>query len=118
MEPRLINVNDLGRYTVVIAGHRYVPWTSLAEVPTAQQTFSELDRSRWEGCNECATPGCSTCKSIDIVPGYEPCSSCRRHTNYNPFKFCQYCGRPLTEEAWAELERRIGGNSGTVSPLD
>ena len=53
MEPRLINVNDLGRYTVVIAGHRYVPWTSLAEVPTAQQTFSELERSRWGECEMC-----------------------------------------------------------------
>ena len=49
METRLINVNDLGRYTVVIAGHRYVPWTSLAEVPTVQQTTAKLNRSRWGG---------------------------------------------------------------------
>lgn len=76
----------------------------------AQQ--AKLDRSQWEGCNECAAPCCSTCKSIDVVPGYEPCLSCRKHANYNPFKFCQYCGRPLTEEAWAELERRM--NDGTA----
>lgn len=24
--------------------------------------------------------------------------------------FCPFCGRPLTEEAWSALERRIGGN--------
>ena len=27
---------------------------------------------------------------------------------------CPNCGRPLTEEAWAELEWRIGGNDGTI----
>lgn len=88
METRLINVNDLGRYTVVIAGHRYVPWTSLAEVPTAQQTTEKLDRRRW--C------GCETCKG----------------GRYRSGGYCPGCGRPLTEEAWAELERRI--NDGTT----
>lgn len=29
-------------------------------------------------------------------------------------KFCPYCGKPLTEEAWAEMEQRIGGNHGTA----
>lgn len=29
---------------------------------------------------------------------------CSRFTNY-----CPACGRPLTEEAWADLESRIGG---------
>lgn len=47
----------------------------------------KLDRSRWEGCEYC--------KDIpkSILKG-----------------FCYACGRPLTEEAWAELEQRIGGN--------
>lgn len=40
MEPRLINVNDLGRYTVEIDGHRYVPWVRLAEA---------LKRDEYEG---------------------------------------------------------------------
>lgn len=26
-------------------------------------------------------------------------------------RFCPVCGKPLIEEAWAELERRIGGES-------
>lgn len=45
----------------------------------------KLDRSRWEGC-----PYCKDAKH-DCVP------------------YCQYCGTPQTEDAWAELERRIGG---------
>ena len=52
-----------------------------------------LDRSRWEGCECCAV--------------YE------RHNGYlqahpeHAFRFCWKCGKPLTEKAWAELERRI-----------
>lgn len=29
-------------------------------------------------------------------------------------QYCPECGLPITEEAWAELERRIGGNDGTT----
>lgn len=46
----------------------------------------KLDRSRWEGCRYCKDIPTSILKG-----------------------FCYACGRPLTEEAWAELERRIGG---------
>lgn len=52
-----------------------------------QQTT--LDRSWWEGCEYCKDI------PVSILKG-----------------FCYACGRPLTEEAWAELERRING--GTV----
>lgn len=51
----------------------------------AQQ--AKLDRSRWEKCGKCSF-------------------SERYH------QYCPECGRPQTEEAWAELERRI--NDGTV----
>ena len=78
----------------------------------AQQTPAKLDRSWWEeGCIECAAPSCVTCKFINVIPGYEPCISCSKYEKYNPFKFCLYWGRPLTEEAWAELERRINGGA-------
>lgn len=33
-------------------------------------------------------------------------------------KFCPFCGKPLTEEAWAELESRIGGNDETTDKMD
>lgn len=57
----------------------------------AQQT--PLDRSRWEGCNYC--------KKYGIVLAA-----------FDGWSYCNCCGRPLTEEAWAELERRI--NRGTA----
>lgn len=30
-------------------------------------------------------------------------------SRFEPKRFCLNCGRPLTEEAWAELERRLIG---------
>ena len=37
MEKRLVDVNDLWRYSVVKEdGHRYVPWVAIPEVPTAE----------------------------------------------------------------------------------
>lgn len=58
-----------------------------------QQTPAKLDRSRWDGCEVCLT--------IGAPENWE-----------DGIKFCPRCGIPLTEEAWAELERRI--NSGAV----
>lgn len=57
----------------------------------AQQ--AKLDRSRWEGCDSC---GNQKIKQIMLDRGR---------------KYCSVCGRPLTEEAWAELERRINGGA-------
>jgi len=54
----------------------------------ARKAPAKLDRSRWEGCQYCKDMPTSILKG-----------------------FCYACGRPLTEEAWAELERRIGGES-------
>ena len=50
---------------------------------------AKLDRSRWEGCEYC--------KNMSILKGV-----------------CYSFGRPLTEEAGAELERKIGGHDGTT----
>ena len=44
---------------------------------------AKLYRIRWEECPDCCLWG-------------------RK-------RFCPECGRPLTEEAWTEMERRIGG---------
>lgn len=53
----------------------------------AQQ--AKMDRSRWGGCVCCTFP-------VQI--------RVRKRCDY---RYCEHCGRPLTEEAWAELERRI-----------
>lgn len=67
-----------------------------ADALRAQQTPDKLDRSRWEGCNECE----------NLVISRKMVGLGRR--------YCPYCGRTLTKAAWAELERRIGGNDGTA----
>lgn len=59
----------------------------------AQQ--AKLDRSRWEGCPDCK-------RQWGVLDDRTSRFEIRRK------KFCGSCGRPLTEEAWAELERRIG----------
>lgn len=56
----------------------------------AQQTPAKLDRSRWE-VDACC------CKQIITS----------RNWVVHGKRYCPYCGRLLTEEAWAELERRI-----------
>lgn len=49
-----------------------------------------LDRKRWNSCEYC--------KDKDV----------RKFLEASSIKYCKFCGRPLTDEAWAELERRIG----------
>lgn len=58
-----------------------------------KQTPAKLDRSRWEGCKSCDKVNSAYLKGAI---------------------YCVHCGRPLTEEAWTEMERRIGGNDGTT----
>lgn len=65
----------------------YRPTKEAAElaisVLRAKHNTEKLDRSRWEKCWRC---------------------------NFSErfYKYCPECGRPQTEEAWAELEKRIG----------
>lgn len=51
---------------------------------------AHIDLDKWMECWECAV--------IRETPGWK-----------TQYKFCPRCGRPLTEEAWAELERRVCG---------
>ena len=71
---------------------------------------AHIDRSKWEPCG--------ACKNDEItihVPGFRAMAVCNQHMDREAFdvtlrlKFCSWCGRPLTEEAWAELERRVRG---------
>lgn len=70
----------------------------------AQQSPAELDRSRWEGCEYCN----------DTLKKYRYINACdigKRCLIYDTPRYCPICGRPITEEAWAELERRIKGGT-------
>lgn len=50
---------------------------------------AKLDRSRWEGCKSCKGKN-----SFSV--------------RYN-LQYCPVCGKPITNEAWAELAQKIGG---------
>lgn len=49
------------------------------------------------------------------VPEFKAMAVCNQHMDHGAFdltlhlKFCPWCGRPLTPEAWAELEKRLRG---------
>lgn len=66
---------------------------------------AKLDRSRWEGCEFCLS------EWQDQGPCVCACSSFNISNKQYATRFCPVCGKPLIEEAWAELERRIGGES-------
>lgn len=51
----------------------------------------KIDREKWEPCKICGIRGMAEALIL------------KRE------RFCAHCGRPLTEEAWAELERRVFG---------
>ncbi len=64
----------------------------------AQQKNRGLDMTTWEPCGVCA---------LYTVEEH------RKYMEEHPEKsmrFCWNCGRPLTQEARAELEKKIGGN--------
>lgn len=75
----------------------------------------KLDRSRWEGCHACEIECCEMCIYEYADKEEYPCSNCvngnMELTKYKPKWFCAKCGRPLTEESWVELERRINGGT-------
>lgn len=61
---------------------------------------------------------CGACERGEItihVPEFRAMAVCNQHMDHSAFdltlrlKFCPWCGRPLTEEAWTELEKRVRG---------
>lgn len=74
---------------------------------------AKLDSSGWEGCKECTPLSCGTCVRYNHRNTGDPCTtSCIKHSKHKPVNFCKNCGRPLTEEGLAELERKM--NNGTT----
>lgn len=68
---------------------------------------THIDRSKWQGCE--------VCKGAKYVSGWvsavAPIDSghdCETRAE-GDFDYCPVCGRPLTDEAWVELERRLRG---------
>ena len=67
-----------------------------SEALCTQQAHTKLNRRRWEGCWSYNN---QKVRNLGLRHGRE---------------YCPCCGKHLTGQAWAELERRIGGNDGTT----
>lgn len=69
-----------------------------------------IDRNQWGACASCKNG------AITIhIPAFRAMAVCNQHMDHGPITyemhtpFCPICGRPLTEEAWRELEKRLRG---------
>lgn len=68
-------------------------------------TSFQIDRKKWEPCHSCDSK-CLTC----MINETDKCRRCKDYKYYLPlYQFCPKCGRPLTDEAWDELEKRLRG---------
>ena len=84
----------------------YLPYES---DPTAQQP-AHIDREKWGTCKDCEEKLCENCKFMSLSSWEQPCRDCYGQTKWqSAYGFCPWCGRPLTEAAWEELERRVFG---------
>lgn len=71
---------------------------------------AHIDREAWEPCDLCQS--CGNCEhnmgyecSREMELGKKNCEKFEPASN-----FCWKCGRPLSGEAWAELEKQLRGN--------
>lgn len=74
---------------------------------------AHIDREAWEPCGRCRPVE----NELDRFSGHEFLIDGAEIYFYDSedgwegeeIRFCPWCGRPLTEEAWAELEKRVRG---------
>lgn len=75
------------------------------------KTLTHINKDNWAPCEECVS--CGNCQNLEDFDPYEgymgECPSCHEFSNFTPKKFCGNCGRPLTMEAWDELNKRLTG---------
>lgn len=81
------------------AGLHKLGWIAYAYHP------AYIDREAWGPCDMCET--CSNCWMAMNDKYGTPCNKCIDFSEFHPVSYCRYCGRPLTSEAWAELEKRL-----------
>lgn len=78
---------------------------------------AHIDREAWEPCevckkqeDPCIKDGCFRRNRWKCGFGCDKYKEFQERTAVlRKSKFCPNCGRPLTEKAWDELEKRIGG---------
>lgn len=92
-------------------------WMAISALRSGPQpgkplTLEQL-RERWKGCDSCKA-ACWNCSHnlLCCEDNDEECHYCfdQSRWEYNNYRdYCPDCGRPLTDEAWAELEQRLQG---------
>lgn len=66
---------------------------------------AHIDLEAWEPCQKCSGK-CAFCMWVES----KRCEVCEERDEYAAFfNFCPHCGRPLTEVARADLEKRLRG---------
>lgn len=78
---------------------------------------AHIDREAWEPCEYCNKQDDPCLKGGCFRKNRWKCGfTCDKYREYqkkvetlNNSRFCPECGRPLTPEAWAELEKRLSG---------
>lgn len=111
-------INALRAQTDFNGTYVNIEWLKQVEAERDALKNAKLDRSLWKGCSKCTVSynredwksGAAHEFRIDEDSLFFFDS--QRGWEGIKIKFCPYCGKPLTEEAWAELEQRIGGNDG------
>ena len=73
----------------------------VAEAIEALAKVVHVDRKNWGPCQSCDS---------NMINETDKCRRCKDYKYYLPlYQFCPKCGRPLTDQAWAELEKRLRG---------
>lgn len=87
------------------AGYHELGWLAYPYPP------AHIDRSKWEPCEHCKPsdypPDRWGAHEFPVVGNEIYFYDTEYGWEGEEIKYCPWCGRPLTEEAWAELERRL-----------
>ena len=99
------------------AGRREL-FTTNSRYQEIRTTIRQL-KTDWKPCGACDTrdyTSCPSCRYLGRSLDDTPCCDCSPSgkcgkSYYEPAAFCSHCGRPLTEEAWAKLEKILKGDA-------
>lgn len=101
------------KYGIMFFGtEEYRSWAEIEETYAEKWLaymyhYAHIDREKWEPCDVCSNAKHIVGLALAIM---DDGSDHRVDTKMNcEYSFCPNCGRPLTDEAWAELERRVCG---------
>lgn len=107
IEPLWMLVNC--REKRLVTDVEYVDWNSEGWFAYSYPP-AHIDRSKWEACDHCKK-ACWNCNhNLFAVKEMTKCDDCVNQSKWEFLayqNYCPKCGRPLTEEAWVELERRV-----------